>query len=186
MGAQTALHHFVHHFLLHLLVPHLPFVLDVAVVLVDLLVLEVDLLLCGFEVVLLHLLVQLLDLLVPESVLLGLLALLPQLQVQRVHHLLLEVLRLLLVLPLRLHSDLQVVARIVVIHPRRSRCLLLEHIFLLDVAAFEKASVFLKLLPVARGFGLLGQLLVVESVLILFSEFCIAATVELVVQLSSA
>ena len=130
--------------------------LDLAVVLVDLLVLEVGLLFCGFEVVLLHLLVQLLDLLIPEPVLLGLLGLLPQLQVQRVHHLLLEVLRLLPVLPLRLHSDLQVVARIVVIHPRRSRCLQLVQILLLDVAAFEKAFLFLELFLVARGFGLLG------------------------------
>lgn len=156
LGAQAALHDFVDHFLLDLFLPGLPFVLDLAVVVVDLLVLVVELLFCGLEVVLLHLLVQLLDLLVPQSVLPGLLGLLAQLQVQRVHHLLLEVLRLLLVLPLRLQADLQVVARVVVVDPRGARCLQLMHILFLDVPAFEEALVFLELFLVAHGFGLLG------------------------------
>ena len=107
----------------------LPLMVQIAVVFVNFLILGVMFSYFWFKVIFLHSFVLLLHLLVSDLAYLLFLFLLFELQVERVHHLPPEVIRLLLVLFLGLHADLQVVAGVTIPQPAGPALLNLMDIF---------------------------------------------------------
>lgn len=135
--------------------------LELVVVLVNSLILGVQFLLCRLKVVLLHLLVQFFNLLVLQSILLCLLRLLLELQVQRIHHFLLKLLSLFLMFAVRLHSDVEMIAGIKVIDPRRSIGLYLLDVLLVKQLTLHEPFKLLQLFSLLHRLCLFVQLLAV-------------------------
>ena len=156
-GPQLSLPGLFHQFVLQVLLLQSSLPLELLVVVVYFLVLAVHLPVLGPEVAVLHSLVDLLQLLVPQFAHLLLLVLLPQLQVQSVHHFSSEVAGLLDVLLLRLHADLQVVAGVSVAGPGFSSEVV--DVFLVDVFPVDVPLSFFFFLALPLGLGFLCQLL---------------------------
>ena len=123
--------------------------------------------------------------LVLQPILFGLLGLLLELQVESIHHFLLEVLRLFLVFAVWLHSYIEMVAGIEVIDPWRSIGLYLLDVLLVEQLALHEPFELLHLLSLLHRVCFLVQLLAIKFIIFSLLEFCVGAAVELVVQFAS-
>lgn len=87
--------------------------------------------------------------------------------------------------PVRLHSDVEVIAGIKVIDPRRSIGLYLLDVLLVEHLTLHKPLELLQFFSLLHRVCLFVQLLAIELVLFFLFEFSVGAAVELVVQFSS-
>ena len=183
LGLQPPLLRLLHELHIDLLLLHLPLLFQVVVVLVYLLVKKKDLPVLRLEVVLLYLLVQFLHLLVALPAHPRLLVLLPQLQVQRVHHLLPEHRTLVPMLFLRLLPDLQVIPAIAVPQHSRPPLVDLGVVELVHVLPLLEPVLLACLLALPLCLRQFRQVLRVDPVLLPLQCLRVVARVELVVQL---
>lgn len=179
---ETALSGLFHEALVEFFLLVGPLMLELLVVVVDALVLRVLLLALGAEISILYLFMHFLKLHSLHLISPLLLRLLPELHIERIHHLLLELLALDLVFMLTLLSDVQVIASVIILDPGALGMFHLVQVLLLHLFAFHPLHLPFVLLLLAGHFGLHRQLLVVIFVLLLLELFGVGPGVELVVE----